>query len=102
MLESMKTRMEKWARYRSKIAATPADKFKNKPHFTNASDEETALLLEKGRASSAVTAKGLPTKKVTPWGVYLSKKRRALIFKFVLLVVAVAGMIALWFLWVRK
>ncbi len=98
----MKTRIEKWAKYRAKIANTPDYKFKSKPHFSPTSKEEAALLLDKASASSAVNVSALPKKKPTPFGVYLSKKRNALILKFVLLGATIIGLILLWFFWVIK
>lgn len=98
----MKTRTEKWAKYRAKILRTPDYKFKNKPHFSPTSKEEAALLMDKASASSAVNVSALPRKKPTPYGVYLSKKRNALILKLVLLGLAIIGLVLLWFFWVMK
>ena len=98
----MKTRIEKWAKYRAKIANTPDYKFKNKPHFSSTSKEEAALLYDKASASNAVSVSALPRKKPTPYGVYLSKRRNALILKFVLLGLTIVGLVLLWFFWVMK
>ncbi len=98
----MKTRMEKWAKYREKIKNTPESKFKKKPFFVSSSEEEAAAILEKGNVSSAVTMNSLPKKRLTPYGVYLSHKRNVFIMKLILLCLAIVGMILLWLLWVRK
>lgn len=99
---AMKTRMERWARYRKKIQRTPEHKFRSHPHFERTSKEEERSLLEKGSASSAVSLSSLPKKRLTPYGVYLARKRNALIGKFVLLGIAIIGLVLLWFLWVKR
>lgn len=98
----MKSRMQKWAKYRRKIKETPEEKFKFRPHLAPTSKEEAELLLDKGSASSAVSLSSLPKKRITPYGVYLSRNRTILIVKIVFLAITMIGFLLLWFLWVNK
>lgn len=97
----MKSRMEKYRRYRAQIAATPFEKFPQREgpfrKMTHADMEdaynalrpEDAYRMEKER------------KRPTPYIEYLKREKTLLILKFVLLGLAIVGMLLLYIFFVK-
>ncbi len=99
----MKTRKEKWQRYREKILATPADKFPPVSEVslrpqTHADKEEIQNSVV---SSSLVIERSTKQKRVTPYAQWVKRQRLLLGFKLFLLLLAVVLLILLYLFWVR-
>jgi len=96
----MRTRTERWARYRAKILKTPDSKFHSKPHLDAATAEEKEELVDKVRSPGAIFLPSLGRGKVITMKGWRVQTRTLLILKFVLTVLIAIGMVFWWFLWV--
>jgi hypothetical protein len=102
----MRTRMEKWARYRAKIVAMPGQKFpKSKRLGRPMGDSDLSYVDSLPKSKNAIrpeAAAALPSNEnATPYAVYKKRKREWLIVKLALLALAVIGFTLLWFYWVQ-
>jgi hypothetical protein len=99
----MLTRMEKWAKYRAQIAATPDSRFKSPKSVDRVMGSADKALIatssQSGASLHSVASK--PRKKApTPYLVYARRKKWRLLAKFALLGASVAGFACLWIYWV--
>lgn len=98
----MKSRTEKWARYRAEIKNTPEAKFpKRKEIIEDASAKDIELIASSTKAQGSISSSGAKKAKGTSYSVYTKRKRAEIIIKAVVTVVAIIGFVLLWFLWVR-
>jgi len=102
----MRTRMEKWAHYRAKIAAMPEEKFPEaKRTGRPMGDRDLSFVESLPKSKNAIrpeSTMALPSDhKATPYAVYEKRKREWLIVKFALLAIAIIGFTLLWFYWVQ-
>jgi len=99
----MKSRTEKWARYRASIRKTPESKFPKRKEIiedTSASDEIT--IASSTNALGTISTSGTKRGKGTSYSVYTKRKRAELIFKLVVTVIVVIAFILAWHLWVVR
>lgn len=97
----MKTRMEKWASYRERIAKTPEEKFKKKPHYLAVSQEEVNSLNEKALATGAVLIPSLPVKRPIVFKEAKLRGKIALGAKIFLAVLCFVLLVLLWIFWIK-
>jgi hypothetical protein len=100
----MRTRVEKYHRYRAKIAAMPENKFPKRAiseQATTHADQE--IISHSSKSSGAIDYQALPVKKnkATPYALYSRKKRIWLIIKSVGFVIAIIVFVLLYFFWVK-
>jgi hypothetical protein len=101
----MKTRIEKYKRYRERIERTPENRF---PAHHNAVRTQThadkEAIAQSGKATAAVAYKSVPLKKkrITPYSEYSKKERVWLMIKGVSLLMTIAAFVCLYFFWVIK
>jgi hypothetical protein len=100
----MRTRIQKYKRYRERIARTPESKFpprKTVARSQTHADMET--LAQTAKVTAAVAYPSVPLKKkpATPYGEYAKKRRLWLFVKSVSLVLVVIGFVCLYFFWVK-
>ncbi len=101
----MRTRVAKWARYRAKIKNTPDQKFPRRAADVPQTESDAAVFSQTLAHGAALTYEALPSLKRKKPLLYATHVRRArvwLIVKIVALALAIAGFVALWFLWVVK
>jgi hypothetical protein len=100
----MKTRMKKWARYREKIAATPSTKFSPRKHLElETSSEDAAIVAQTAKSSGAISFASVGGKSIKHSTLYVAYRRKNFAFtisKVILLLLAIAGFIVLYFKWV--
>lgn len=99
----MKTRIEKYQRYRERIERTPENKFparRNVVRTQTHADKEAVA--QSGKAAAAVDYKSVSLKKkrITPYSEYFKRKRVWLIIKSGSLLLTVAAFVCLYFFWV--
>lgn len=98
----MKTRMEKWASYREKIARTPDEKFKKKKAiYEETSPDEERALSEKALAGGAIILPGLPLLRPVPYQEARIRRIVFLVLKVLLAVGVVTLLALLWAFWVK-
>jgi hypothetical protein len=99
----MKTRIQKYKRYRERIARTPENRFPaRKSVVRTQTHADKEVIAQSGKATSAVAYKNVPLKKkrITPYSEYSKKQRVWLIIKSVSLLMTIAGFTCLYFFWV--
>ncbi|MFA6619827.1 MAG: hypothetical protein WCS90_01675 [Bacilli bacterium] len=101
----MKTRIEKYKRYRERIERTPENKFpvhRNAVRTQTHADKE--VIAQSARPASAVAYKSVPLKRkrITPYSEYSKKQRLWLMIKGVSLLMTIAAFACLYFFWVIK
>ena len=98
----MKTRTEKWARYRADIRKTPENKFPRRKEIiedTSANDE--IVIAKSTSAKGTISTSGTKKTRGTSYSVYTKRKRAQLIIKLAVTVVVIVAFVLAWFLWVR-
>ena len=101
----MNSRMKKWARYRKKITSTPENGFsKRKPLEMNISPEDDYAINQTAVSRDAISLKGIGGKNYhsTLYHEYQIKQWVYFVLKVVLLILTVAGLIILYFQWVKR
>ncbi len=104
-IQGMKTRMEKWRRYREKIESLPDDAFpESEPIAVPLSDEDKHTV---GQSSPAVSISypSLGKKgrnRATPYSQYRKRERIVFILEIVAFVVVFILLLLLYFFWVAK
>jgi hypothetical protein len=100
----MKTRTEKYRRYRAQIQATPESAFP-KRGVTDRSQTplDHEIISHSAQSDGAIAYSSLPLKKKkpTPYAVYAKKKRVWLIVKSVSFVLVLISMTLVYFFWVK-
>jgi hypothetical protein len=100
----MKTRIEKYRRYRAQIAATPENAFP-KRGVTERSQTplDQDIISHSAQSDGAIAYASLPLKKKkpTPYAVYAKKRRVWLIVKSVSFVLVALAMTLVYFFWVK-
>ena len=100
----MKTRTEKYRRYRAQIQATPENAFP-KRGVTDRSQTplDQDIISHSAQSDGAIAYSSLPLKKKKPtlYAAYAQKKRVWLIVKSVSFVVVVVSLTLVYFFWVK-
>jgi hypothetical protein len=100
----MRTRTEKYRRYREKIARLKENRFpKRAKSEQSTTHADEAIISQSAQSKGAIVYKDLAVKKnkATPYFLYSRKKRNWLIIKSVSFLFAVAGFVCLYFFWVK-
>jgi hypothetical protein len=99
----MRTRIQKYKRYRERIARTPDKKFPvRKVVVRTQTHADKEAIAQSGKATAAVAYKSVPLKKkrITPYSEYSKKQHVWLMIKCVSLLMTIAGFVCLYFFWV--
>ena len=100
----MKTRYEKWRHYRKRIENTPDSGFEVEKNISERpqTPEDVLELSKTIRSDNAISLAqyGVKKKKPTLFLAYEKQKRLFLLLKFGLLLLAIVGLILVYFFWV--
>lgn len=94
----MYSRTKKWAKYRQSIKSTPEDKFPKPNLVSGKSGKADTFVLATEGSGDNIEGK---RRKNGPYDIYIKRKREVLIGKFVLLALATAFLIWLYFFFVK-
>jgi hypothetical protein len=100
----MKTRIEKYKRYRERIERTPENRFPvHRTAVRTQTHADQEVIAQSGKASVAVAYKSVPLKKkrITPYSEYSKKQRLWLMIKGVSLLMTIIAFVCLYFFWVK-
>lgn len=102
-IRPMRTRTEKWRRYRDKIEALDESRFpRTEPSPLPLSEEDRKAAIEASQAASLALPGGKKGRRsATPYGRYLRRGRTVLVLEALALVLAIVGLILMYFLWVQ-
>ena len=99
----MRTRTEKWRRYREKIEALDESRFpRTEPSPLPLSEEDRKAAVEASQAASLALPGGKNGRRpATPYGRYLRRERAILILEMLALLLAIVALLLMYFLWVK-
>ena len=102
----MNSRTKKWKRYRKQIAKTPINKFSQRKAIElNASSiEDNVAIKETSPSRGAISMAGIGGKSYhSPlYKQYKTRQKVVFILNLVLLLLAIVGLIILYFYWVKE
>lgn len=94
----MYSRTKKWAKYRLSIKNTPEDKFPKPNLVSGKSGKVDTFVLTNEGSGDNIDGK---RRKNGPYEIYARRKRNVLIGKFIVLALAIAFLISLYFFFVK-